>query len=421
MNNTPSELFNQTLDALKAIQYISGKISHFSQTIGFYNQYNSDVIYDLQKSLDMSFGAFTNLLNGDISKKAFFLEEIEPEAVSFERDALKKDNCAKALFIESLEKKLSQMEETLDQMHSEEKKVDIQAFENRISELEKTLEEEKSTKESLVQSMEIKLSELDQNLSQLKEKDAVQTEQIERMQNEEKSSMMSLVSECQQMREKLHSVEEELALEKAQKKQLEQKSKAKKAKKTNKLVQEVQEVQEAELQEVQEAKGAEVLTKNPEINDIIEKLTVSYKTVCEKLDESNQEHKSQVSLPAPMVDGFTKAKKKVRSVKTRSPDELSAEELYELDWKSIKKTETYMTKFEVREGMEMDNIAGMKDPDVQVLWKNPDYFGGDDTPYKFIDMVPASNGFFYRYDPESGRYILAVYHGKFQKWDVSQY
>ncbi len=80
-----------------------------------------------------------------------------------------------------------------------------------------------------------------------------------------------------------------------------------------------------------------------------------------------------------------------------------------------------MTKFELREGMVWDYISGVYDTEIKVLWKNPKYYGEDDGPYIFIDMIPASNGFFYKYDKPNKRFVLSVYKGKFQVWDVKKY
>ncbi len=397
-------------------------VFNFNNEVRFTSNYNRNMFGALMSVVNENSGAFSCLLGSGnlydiavLNGKHKYVEAYESMSTVLEEQNV---------FIQSLEQKIAQLKENaslVTEFDSEERVNEIKQalsedFEKKLAEVTETLESNLAKEKSQVES--------------LKEKISNQENDFEAYQNDEKESKVKLDQACQALKdqiafeqfdhkltkETLEATKKELEILKSREQMhLHQSYAQMQEEYARRLLlqkQHVETVAAVAKTDVQEPVAAVAKT---DVQEPVAADVKPYLAVCSKLQVT-----AEPALPSPMT---VVSKKKSKSVR-KQPKDYSVDELYEMDPMTIKDENTYQTEFKIKEGMEFGSVGQgeMIDPTVEIIWKNPSYFRGDDGPFLYTKshMIPCSNGFLYKFDEETGRYYLAVYLNKFQKWDLSQ-
>ncbi len=382
------------VDLLEYISHISWNVHSLGrqldimlQSVGFTDEYHYQLAYTTKINLEHLSGAFTNILHYNFYNKVYYHAPYD---------------------VETLDRECAWPEEndvdTMTETKADEKDSVISAMENEV----KSLKEVIAQREAELSKCLVQMKELEKN-----QQDVATVETMTRENNAIIEELFKVESDNAMLSSKLEASATTIAELMATIETY--KAEAAKA------------VEAAAIRE-KESKPVDTPSDSVPTERPLKKNKLSTGS-CQNIFElvsnvPNVQCKSksvEPTLPKPLVNGFKEVTTKRKPTKKPSPSGLSSNELYQLDWRSINDSETYLTHFKVKRGMEMDYTDGMYDESIQIIWKNPDVYSGDGSPYKYIGMVPASNGFFYRYDPENKRYCLAVHKDKFQRWDVGAY
>ena len=435
MNPALRELSTVVMEASYAVQKASRHLNEFSHEVGFYDPFDADIFYNLLLSLNTAHGMFANVIYTGIPKKMYFVNELENSAEARSKDeqicrlkeeiALLKQNVGNTDLI-----KYSELENDFKTKLTEKDEEIKSKLTEKDEEIKSKLTEKDEEIKSKLTEKDEEIKTLIERLAAMEEKNEEKIKSFELNQAENEETAMKLFLECECLKEKLHETEEQLSnvkenLNLAKKQIIYNKfiatgdNSTKDSQLTKRTLSVVKDV-------TTNTSTKEKEVDNSAMNRVLNKVQSSYSEKFAELKNADDSkfsiNSDEVAMPPPMIVISSKksVKKVAKKIKRERLINMTKEELYEMDWRSIHEENAFMTKFEQREGMISDVAEGMKEDDITILWKDPNVYRGDDGPYDFHGMFAASNGYFYEWDEENKRYYLAVRGGKFQMWNINK-